>query len=201
MLQCVKKQTLPFSNKIFRFYFSPCRVFLFSGSSATAELTQQRLRPNCSKFKQATDTGDSHTFSQSPNLVFSSPFENGKWVKKNPSCFKHYSFDFPALSPVVRKPVGAYAQDDAGWRDRWRLPKVRNCQARNLLRSNMELTETKFWIFSIIVAPDTHFGKSVKKVAPISFKFSNCEKVSSGEKWSQHLKPPYDGHFYPMRQR
>ena len=52
---------------------------------------------------------------------------------------------------------------EAGWRDRWRLPKVRNCQARNLLRSNMELTETKFWIFSIIVAPDTHFGKSVKK--------------------------------------
>ena len=112
MLQCVKKQTLPFSNKIFRFYFSPCRIFLFSGSSATAELTQQRLRPNCSKFKQATDTGDSHTFSVTqPRLQF--PFCKWEMSKKfqSPSCLKHCSFDFPA--PVVRKAVGAYAQDDA----------------------------------------------------------------------------------------
>ena len=46
-----------------------------------------------------------------PRLQF--PFWKWEMSKKfqSPSCLKHCSFDFPA--PVVRKAVGAYAQDDA----------------------------------------------------------------------------------------
>ena len=200
MLQCVKKQTLPFSNKIFRFYFSPCRIFRNKcyGRTRSTEATTELLKVQASdRYRRLP-----HVFTVTqPRLQF--PFWKWEMSKKESKLLQALFVWFSSSFSGREKAGGCVRAGwcEAGWRDRWRLPKVRNCQARNLLWSNMELTETKFWIFSIIVAPDTHFGKSVKKVAPISFEFSNCEKVNSGEKWSQHLKPPYDGHFYPMRQR
>ena len=138
---------------------------------------------------------------QSPNLVFSSPFVNGKWVK---------SFRIQAASSIIRLIFQLRS-----WESRWVrtrrmmqggeigdvFPKCGIARRETYFGATWSWQRPSFGYLASLWHQIHISGNLWKKVAPISFKFSNCEKVSSGDKWSQHLKPPYDGHFYPMRQR
>ena len=141
------------------------------------DFPEQVLRPN-SLNRGYDRTAQSSSKRQIPATV------NGKWVK---------SFRIQAASSIVRLIFQLRS-----WESRWVrtrrmmqggeigdvFPKCGIARRETYFGATWSWQRPSFGYLASLWHQIHISGNLWKKVAPISFKFSNCEKVSSGEKWS-----------------